>query len=73
MLVYRVTNSLDSSRHLLVHKIGRPVGHSGSHKTDLAVISDKSRKALRTPEMIEVGDRLAHREKALLQVELAAE
>src|SRR5207237_4607382 len=49
------------------------VGYSGSHKTDVAVISDKSRKPLRMPEMVEVGDRLAHREKALLQIELATE
>src|SRR5207302_799841 len=49
------------------------IGYSGSHKTDVAVISDKSRKPLRMPEMVEVGDRLAHREKALLQIELATE
>src|SRR6266478_4801146 len=71
MLVYR--DSLDNSRRLLMHKIGRLVEQSGSHKTDLAVISDKSRKPLRAPEMVEVSDCLAHREKALLQVELAAE
>ena len=46
---------------------------SGARSGSLPSTPTTSRTRPRMPEVVEVGDRLAHREKALLQVELAAE